>query len=99
MRWLAPHLPAWLEWTLVLAAGILFGVMSKAAFAPLKFWSWRTLLAAITAGVGTIILAWLSAPSYNPLQPAAGLRARIFASAIVAALTVLVWTAIAAMKQ
>jgi len=94
MRWLTPPLPAWLEWMLILATGILFGVVSKAVFAPVEFWSWRTLLAAVIAGIGTIAIAWLSAPGYNPLQPAADLRKKIFASAILAAVTAVVWTAI-----
>jgi hypothetical protein len=94
MRWLLFRLPPWLEWSLLIAAAILLGALCKAAFAPVSFWSWRTLLTALVASLGTIFLCWISAPEYNPLQAAAGLRTQIFTSAALAALTVLVWTAI-----
>jgi hypothetical protein len=86
-----------INWVLLIIGGITAGVLSKEISSTTDVLSWKTWLAAAVAAGVVILTCFLSAPSYNPLQKAAGLRKLIFTAAAIAALTTFVWAALAPM--
>jgi hypothetical protein len=77
-------------WVLGILVGMGIGFAAHQISKPTEFVSWQTLLTAITAGVATIFLWYISATEYDPFK--AGLTKPILASGAVAFVTVIVWT-------